>query len=46
MKAADLYKLIRKPMPKPSRPMGEGKKRNPYSRKQKFKKNWRNQLDF
>jgi hypothetical protein len=41
MEAASLnkYKLGRKPMPRPTVPMGNGKRKDPYQRKVKHKPN-------
>lgn len=36
---------IRKPMPQPSLVMGEGKRKNLYKRKEKFKSDWRSFSD-
>jgi hypothetical protein len=40
MKTAEIFRLIRKPMPRPVQVLGERKRKNAYNRKEKHKKNF------
>jgi len=40
MKTSELFRQIRKPMPRPSQIVGERKRKNAYNRKEKHKKNF------